>query len=146
MDDAALDKLISEIQEFLRDSEQDDTVGEPAPVKATVHTATSGTRLTTRAMMRTARIARVMEMCAYSWAMCVLVALIGLLGFQRPLDGQATVQIFAVAAFGVFTTLTLLGSAQRLTTLLRIERNTREVLRLRRTQNTLLARLVDRNT
>lgn len=145
MDEAALDKLISDIQAYLRDSDQQEPAGHPAPPAQERAPEGVPPGLGTRSMARSARVARLLEVCAYGWAACLVMLLSALLWFAPPREVGGIAQILILGVFGVFTTLALIGGAHRISTLLRIERNTREILRLRRRQNALLSRLVDRS-
>ena len=144
MDDSALDKLITDIQDFLREADS------PAPAKPvrprdrereSVATATTPA---SRALTRSARVARLLEVLAFGWLACIATVVGYLMWREPPRDAAGIFQVVVLCTFGVFTTLTLLGGAHRLAALLRIERNAREILRLRRRQNALLSRFVDR--
>lgn len=145
MDDHALDKLITDIQDFLREAEpQHGGQSAEVPDKTTETRSTTAVPAT-RALARSARVARLLEACAYGWLVCIVAAVTYLIWREPPTDASGIAQVIVLCTFGVFTTLALLGGAHRLATLLRIERNAREILRLRRRQNALLSRFVDRS-
>lgn len=145
MDEATLDKLIADIQDFLRgagDPKVDDAPRGGAPARDTGAPAPTPTA---RSLARSARMARLLEVCAYGWLACI-VAVVGYLVWAvPPRDASGVAQVILLCTFGLFTTLTLLGGSHRLAALLRIERNAREILRLRRRQNALISRLLDRS-
>ena len=141
MDDSALDKLIADIQDFLREAE-DKKVAPPAePVR---ESAPQVPRTVSRSLRRSAQVARLLEVAAFAWA-AFIVGIVCYLVWTEPLrDAASAVQLGMLCTFGLFTTLALIGGAHRISALLRIERNTREILRLRRRQNVLLSRIADR--
>lgn len=143
MDDAALDKLIADIQDFLRTSEVK-KIAEPAPAEAPREGGAPNPRSVSRSIHRSARVARLLEACGYGWAAFVFVVVLYVLLTSPPRDMVAVAQFMMLCTFGLFTTLALISGSHRIRALLRIERNTREILRLRRRQNAILSRIADR--
>ncbi len=145
MDNSALDKLIADIQSFLRESKPQKPGRAIRQVARNRESVPAAPAPALRALTRSARVARLLEVLAYVWMGCIVTVVTYLLWREPPVDAAGIFQVAVLCTFGVFTTLTLLGGAHRLATLLRIERNAREILRQRRRQNALLSRYVDRD-
>jgi len=144
MDDHALNKLISDIQDFLREQDGKATAVSPSIESTADPQHLAAPRTLSRAIQRSARAARLLEMCAYGWAVFITSVILWFAWKEQPATFESIQNILLLCTFGLFTTLALIAGAHRIATLLRIEKNTREILRLRRRQNAILSRLLDR--
>lgn len=122
-----IDRLVSDIQEYLR--EEADRGG------LEHETAEEPERAPTR-MRRYALVGAItlLAACAVG-SVTVAIMLLGILGAP---EGDSTIWLFAAGGCGVFFSAMLISSWKRLVLLEKIERNTRHILESKQAANELL--------
>ena len=126
-----MDRLVSDIQEYLREEEQQSRSMHAADsLQETTHTRR---RLRLNALVGTTTL---LAACAVG-SITVAVMLLGVLGgpTEGPID---PIWLFAAGGCGIFFSTMLVSSWKRLVLLARIERNTRLILESKQAANELL--------
>lgn len=126
-----LDKLVSDIQEYLREEEQRSLLRQEVASPPKPETAP---RLKRRNIVVGA--VTLLSACAVG-SITVAVMLLGILG--GPADSSIdTIWLFAAGGCGIFFSTMLVSSWKRLVLLSKIERNTRLILESKQAANELL--------
>jgi hypothetical protein len=131
-----MNKLISDIQEYLREEDMKAKrerylTSEPEPAPAG--------RLRLRRPVYSVLIT-LFSACALG-SITVAILLMGLVGGPR-IDSVGTIWLLAAGGCGIFFSAMLISVWKRLVVLVQIERNTRQILDSRHRTNELLERLV----
>jgi hypothetical protein len=130
-----MDRLVSDIQEYLREEEQQ------SRSTRTADTTQAPRRRRLNALIGTITL---LAACAVG-SITVAIMLLGILG--GPAEGPVNpIWLFAAGGCGIFFSTMLVSSWKRLTLLARIERNTRLILESKQAANELLEDYISRIT
>ena len=131
-----IDKLMSDIQEYLRDEEERSLLQEEIASLGEEGASESETApLRSRRNILLGAIT-LLSACAVG-SITVAIMLLGILG--RPAEGPVdAIWLFAAGGCGIFFSTMLVSSWKRLVLLDRIERNTRQILESKQAANELL--------
>jgi hypothetical protein len=125
-----MDRLVSDIQEYLKSEEQEGRAGQKDSLQ---ETQPARRRFRANALIGTTTL---LAACAVG-SITVAIMLLGFLG--GPADGSiGPIWLFAAGGCGIFFSTILISSWKRLVLLARIERNTRLILESKQAANEML--------
>ena len=136
MNEDYMDKLMSDIQQYLREENRRKPVrrpGSPAPTEPSV-------KRTPIPRPIFVGLITLLSACAVG-SITVAILLLGFIGSSAH-DANGTIWLLAVGGCGIFFTTTLVSAWKRLVLLSQIEENTRQILATKLEANALLDHLM----